>query len=134
MRNRIIHGCFLGTFSFVSWWTLIVHRCVTFPVSGERDLWINSRNILHFLIAELAERSPIIIQNSSNPSSWKNLDVRPYDCTTVRGATFNMRGQLYRGHALGSELADPGSSHGRGKALCPWDVREKNASSTFRLG
>ena len=23
-------------------------------------------------------RSPIIIQNSSNPSSWKNLDVRPY--------------------------------------------------------
>ena len=147
MRNRIIHGCFLGTFSFVSWRTLIVHRCVTFPVSGERDLWINSRNILHFLIAELAERSPIIIQNSSNPSSRKNLDVRPYDCTTVRGATFNMRGQLYRGHAnatalssspvvsaLGSESDDPGSSPSRGKALCPWDVREKNASSTFRLG
>ena len=33
------------------------------------------------LIAELAERSPIIIQNSSNPSSRKNLDVRPYDRT-----------------------------------------------------
>ena len=32
-------------------------------------------------IAELAERSPIIIQNSSNPSSQKNLDVRPYDRT-----------------------------------------------------
>ena len=31
------------------------------------------------LIAELVERSPIIIQNSSNPSSRKNLDVRPYD-------------------------------------------------------
>ena len=31
------------------------------------------------VIAELAERSPIIIQNSSNPSSRKNLDVRPYD-------------------------------------------------------
>ena len=30
------------------------------------------------IIAELAERSPIIIQNSSNPSSRKNLDVRPY--------------------------------------------------------
>ena len=34
---------------------------------------------LHFdkilIIAELAEHSPIIIQNSSNPSSWKNLDV-----------------------------------------------------------
>ena len=34
-------------------------------------------------IAELAEHSPIIIQNSSNPSSWKNLDVRPYNRTTV---------------------------------------------------
>ena len=31
-------------------------------------------------IAELAERSPIIIENgSSNPSSRKNLDLRPYD-------------------------------------------------------
>ena len=33
----------VGTFSSINWWTLIVHRCVTFPVSGERDLWINSR-------------------------------------------------------------------------------------------
>ena len=54
-----------------------------------------------------------------------------YDRTTVQGATFNMRGQLYRGHAnatalfsspvvsaLGSESDDPGSSPGRGKALC----------------
>ena len=39
----------MGTFSSVSWWTLIVHRCVTFLVSGERNLWINSRKILHFL-------------------------------------------------------------------------------------
>ena len=31
------------------------------------------------MIAELAERSPIIIQNSSNPSNRENLDVRPYD-------------------------------------------------------
>ena len=58
-----------------------------------------------------------------------------YDHTTLQGATFNMRGQLYRGHAnatalfsspvvsaLGSELDDLGSSPGRGKALCPWDV------------
>ena len=58
-----------------------------------------------------------------------------------------MRGQLYREYAnttalfsspvvsvLGSESDDPGSSPGRGKALCPWDVREKNASSAFRLG
>ena len=67
-----------------------------------------------------------------------------YDRTTVQGATFNMRGQLYRGHAnatalfsspVGSELDDPGSSPSRGKALCPWDVREeKSASSAFRLG
>ena len=87
---------------------------------------------LNIIIAELAERSSIIIQNSSNPSSRKILDVRPYDRTTVHGATFNMRGQLYRGHtnttalssspvvsALGSESDDSGSSPGRGKALCP---------------
>ena len=55
-----------------------------------------------------------------------------YDRTTVQGATFNMRGQLYRGHAnatalssspvvsaLGSESDDPGSSPGWGKVLCP---------------
>ena len=68
------------------------------------------------------------------------------DRTTVQGATFNVRGQMYRGHAnatalfscpvvsaLGSD--DPGSSPGRGKALCNWDVRgKKNASSAFRLG
>ena len=55
-----------------------------------------------------------------------------YDRTTVQGATFNMRGQLYRRHAnatalsgcpvvsaLGPESDDPGSSPGRGKALCP---------------
>ena len=54
---------------------------------------------------------------------------------TVQGATFNMRGQLYHGHAntmalssspvvsaLGSDLDDPGSSPGEGKVLCPWDV------------
>ena len=57
---------------------------------------------------------------------------------SVQGATFNMRGQLYRGHAntsafsrspvvsaLSSESDDPGSSPGRGKVLCTWDVREK---------
>ena len=54
-----------------------------------------------------------------------------YDRTTVQGATFNMRGQLYRGHAnatalfsspvvsaLSSESDDPNSSPGRDKALC----------------
>ena len=55
-----------------------------------------------------------------------------YDRTTAQGATFNMRGQLYRGHAnatalfsspvvsaLGSELDDLGSRPGQGKVLCP---------------
>ena len=55
-----------------------------------------------------------------------------YDRTTIQDATFNMRDQLYRGHAnatalssspvvsvLGSESDDPGSSPGRGKVLCP---------------
>ena len=69
-----------------------------------------------------------------------------YDRTTLQGATFNMRGQLYRGYAnamtlfsspvvcaLGSESDDAGSSPGRGKALSPWDVRGENASSAFRL-
>ena len=57
---------------------------------------------------------------------------------SVQGATFNMRGQLYRGHAnasalssspvasaLGSESDDPGSIPGRGKALCPWTFGKK---------
>ena len=57
------------------------------------------------MIAELTEHSPIIIQNSSNPSSQKNLDVRPYDHTTVQGATFDMRGQLCHGHANASALS-----------------------------
>ena len=54
-----------------------------------------------------------------------------YDRTTVQGATFNMHGQLYCGHAnatalssspvvsaLGFELDDPGSSPRRGKKKC----------------
>ena len=67
-----------------------------------------------------------------------------YYRTTVQGATFNMRRQLYRGHAnstvlfsspvvntLGSESDDPGSSPGRGKPLCPWNVREKKCELRF---
>ena len=57
------------------------------------------------MIAKLAERSPIIIQNSSNPSSQKNLDVRLYNRRTVQGATFNMRGQLYYRHANAMALS-----------------------------
>ena len=36
--------------------------------------------LLTILIVELAEHSPIIIQNSSIPSSQKNLDVRLVIC------------------------------------------------------
>ena len=99
------------------------------------------------IIAELAERIPIIIQNSSNPSSQKNLDVWPYHRMTVQGANFNMCGQLCRGHtnatalfsspvvsALGSKLDDLGSSPDRGKALCPWDVRGKKKMQAPLLG
>ena len=68
-----------------------------------------------------------------------------YDLTTVQGATFNMRGQLYRGHAnatalfsssvvsaLGSESDDPGSSPGRGKALCPLRRAEKKCELHYK--
>ena len=56
---------------------------------------------------------------------YNHTTVRRYDHTTVQGATFNMRGQLYHGHAnatalfsspvvsaLGSESDDLGSSPG----------------------
>ena len=59
------------------------------------------------------------------------VTVRPYDHTTVQGATFNMHGQLYHGHANATALSSspvvsalesksdyPGSSPGWGKALC----------------
>ena len=111
----------------------IRERKISFPFFSARKKnchrHVNRFGDLPF-IAELAERSPIFIQNSSNPSSRKNLDVRHYDPTTAQGATFDMRGQLYRGHAnattlfsspvvsaLGSESDDPGSGPGRDK-LC----------------
>ena len=96
------------------------------------------------VIAELAERSPIIKQKVVTHEAEQ---IWMYDRTTVQCATFNMRGQVYRGHAnatalssspvvsaLGSESDDLGSSPGRGKALCAWDMREKNMSFAFRLG
>ena len=68
-----------------------------------------------------------------------------YDRPTRQDATFNMRGQLYRGlanatalfsspvvSALGSESDDLGFSPGRGKALCPWDVWEKKCELRFK--
>ena len=55
-----------------------------FQIAREKScdyvLIIYMENTRWLIIAELAERSPIIIQNgSSNPSSRKNLDLRPYD-------------------------------------------------------
>ena len=47
------------------------------------------------------KRSPIIIHNCSNPSSRKKIG-----CTTIQGATFSMRGQLYHGHYLIISLLD----------------------------
>ena len=97
-----------------------------------------------FVIVELAECSPIIMQNSSDPSSRKK-----FGWTTVQGTTFNMRGQLYCGHASamalssspvvsapGSKLDNMGSSPGQGKVLCPNETcgKKKYASSAFRLG
>ena len=68
--------------------------------------------------------------------------VRP----TVQGATFNMRGQMYRGHAnatalssspvvsaLGSESDDPGSIPGARRCALK-TCGKKNASTAFRLG
>ena len=70
-----------------------------------------------------------------------------YDRTTVQGATFNMRGQLYRGHAkatalssspvvsaLGSESDDPCPGRGQGVVPLRHAGKKKKASSAFRLG
>ena len=70
----------------------------------------------------------IVTHQAKNIWTYDRTTVRP----TVQGPTFNMGGQLYRGHAnatalpsspvvsaLGSESDDSGSSPGWGKALCP---------------
>ena len=75
---------------------------------------------------------------------YDRTTIQLYDRTTVQGATFIMHGELYRGHtnatalssspvvsALGSESDNPVSSPGRGKVLCPWDVREKKCELRF---
>ena len=75
---------------------------------------------------------------------YDRTTFRLYDRRTVQGATFKMRGQIYRGHAsatalfstsvvsaLGSKSNHPGSSPSRGKALCLWDVREKKCELRF---
>ena len=82
-----------------------------------------------FIIAELAERSPIIIQLAVTHQAEK---IWLYNRMTAQGAIFNMHGQLYHKHAnatalfsspvvsaLGSKSDDPGSSLSWGKVLCP---------------
>ena len=59
-----------------------IARCI--PLKGHSEGLLNVHEEFLRIIAELAERSPITIRNSSNPSSPKNLVVRPYDRTTVR--------------------------------------------------
>ena len=64
-----------------------------------------------------------------------------YDRTTVQGATFNMRGQLYREHANATTLSSSpvvsalGSESWPGQGVVPLRRAEgKNANSAFRLG
>ena len=71
-----------------------------------------------------------------NPSSRKNLDVRPYD-----RATFNMRVQLYRGHRVVQWSVHWALSRTArvlilaGVTRCALETcGKKNASSAFRLG
>ena len=42
----------------------------------------NNKKVLDTIIVELAECNPIIIQNRSNPSNQKNLDLQLYDLMT----------------------------------------------------
>ena len=64
-------------------------------------VWINR---WYPFIAELAERSPKLYKievthQAKKTWMYDRTTVQPYNRTTVQGATFNMRGQLYRGHA-----------------------------------
>ena len=61
-------------------WRLVL-RCWCLTSVNHEVVCRDDREILVTIIAELAERSPIIIQNNSNSSSRKSLDVRPYDRT-----------------------------------------------------
>ena len=98
----------------------------------KRNSLFDDMKVLQRLIAELAKSNPIIIRNSSNPSSRKNLDVRPTILRLYKVLLLTCVINCNAGHAnatalfsspgvsaLGSESDDSGSSPGRGKALCP---------------
>ena len=77
----------------------------------------------------------MVIHQAEKIWIYDRTTARPHDRTTAQGATFNMRGQLYRGHANATAL----SSSPVVSALCsesedPRRVGKKNASSAFRLG
>ena len=61
----------------------ITPPCWLIELFSSLDFWILYQHCKenNCILAEHVERCPIIIQNSSNPSSRKNLNVRPYDCT-----------------------------------------------------
>ena len=127
------------------------------PPLGEFLRAYTFRIVIHFLafehvtpqfIAELTECSPIILQNSSNPSSRKNLDVRPYNHTTIQGATFLT---CVVNCTAGTPMPQPcpvvqWSVHWAlsqmtrvlilaGLRHCVFETcKKKNASSAFRLG
>ena len=104
------------------------------------------------LIAELAEHSPIIIQNSSNPSSQKNLVLRLYDCTTVQlykvllltcvvncttGRPCHGFVQQSSGQCTGLQVGRPGFQSWLGQGFVPLRLagkKKKFANSAFRLG
>ena len=74
------------TFTFVVVLLIFLYFIISYPsrylnFMSIRYLYllINSCTTVTHIVVELAEHSPIIIQNSSNPSCQKNLDVRLYD-------------------------------------------------------
>ena len=97
---------------------------------------------LNIIIAELTERSPIIIQSSSTLSSRKHLDVRPYkvllltcvvNCTAGTPTPRLCPVVQWSVHQAPSRttrvLVLAGARH------CALETRrKKNASSAFRLG
>ena len=94
------------------------------------------------LIAELTKRSPIIIQNSSNPSSRKNLDVRPYkvllltcvvNCTTGTPMPRLCPVVQWSVHWAPSQMTQVLVLAGARRCALE-TCGKKNASSTFRLG
>ena len=86
---------------------IIIEFRIVMGLHSASSAMINSGNI----IAEL-KHSPITVPNSNNPSSRENLVVRQYDHTTIQGATFSMRGQLYHRHYLSHYEMD-----GRGRKV-----------------